>query len=80
MPTTVSPLPRHGSPLVRVGLLAYAFLIIYASLYPFTGWRSLGISPLAYLGDPLPHYWTLFDVSIDIVGYIPFGFLLVLAG
>ena len=77
--SAVTPAEQQSSPLVRVALLAYSFLIVYASLYPFTGWRSLGVSALDYLDQPLPHYWTFFDVSIDIVGYIPFGFLLVLA-
>ncbi len=73
------PLEHPSSPLVRVALLAYTFLIIYASLYPFSDWHAFGVSPFAYLNEPFPHYWTVFDVSIDIVGYIPFGILLVLA-
>ncbi len=74
------PIKHESSPLVRVALLAYTFLIVYASWFPFTGWRDLGASPLAYLSAPLPRYWTLFDVSINVIGYIPFGILLVLAG
>jgi VanZ family protein len=62
-----------------MALLAYTFLILYASLYPFAGWRRTGASPLTYMTERFPHYWTVFDVSIDIVGYIPFGILLVLA-
>ncbi len=69
---------RTPSPLVRVALLAYTFLVVYASLYPFSGWHMVGTSPIAYLSEPLPRYWTWFDVSINIIGYIPFGFLLVL--
>lgn len=69
----------HYSPIVRIGLLAYTFLIVYASWYPFQGWHKVGASPLAYLTEPLPRYWTVFDVSIDVVGYIPFGLLLALA-
>lgn len=56
----------------------YAGLILYASLYPFTDWRYQGIMPWAYLGAPLPKYWTGFDVAINVLGYMPFGFLLVL--
>jgi len=75
-----TPLTEHpSSPLVRVALLAYTFLIVYASLYPFADWHQFGVSPFAYLTEPFPHYWTIFDVSIDILGYIPFGFLLMLA-
>ena len=71
--------PSQSSPLVRAALLAYVCLIVYASWYPFAGWRDLGTSPLAYLTLPLPRYWTFFDVGINVVGYIPYGALLVLA-
>ena len=56
--------------------LLYAGLIVYASLYPFAEWRDQGIPPWTYLWQPLPHYWTGFDVGINVVGYAPFGFLL----
>jgi len=60
-------------------LLAYLLLIIYASCFPFSGWREVGISPLAYLFAPLPRYWTLFDIATNVLGYIPLGLLLVFA-
>jgi VanZ family protein len=55
--------------------LAYAALIVYASLYPFADWRDQGIAPWAYLSAPWPKYWTGFDFAINVVGYVPFGFL-----
>jgi VanZ family protein len=58
---------------------AYAALIVYASLYPFTGWRDQGVAPLAYLASPWPRYWTGFDVAANLVGYAPLGFLLALS-
>ena len=58
--------------------LVYAGLIVYASLYPFGEWRDQGIFPLSYLWQPWPKYWTGFDVGINIMGYLPFGFLLAL--
>ena len=58
--------------------LAYIALVIYASLYPFDDWRNQGILPWAYLTQPLPKYWTGFDVAINIAGYAPLGFLGVL--
>ena len=58
---------------------AYATLIVYASLYPFTGWRDQGIAPWAYLSSPWPKYWTGFDVAANLVGYAPLGFLLALS-
>jgi VanZ family protein len=58
---------------------AYAALIVYASLYPFTGWRDQGIAPWAFLASPWPKYWTGFDIAANLAGYAPFGFLLALS-
>ena len=55
----------------------YAGLIVYASLYPFSDWRYQGIMPWGFLTSPLPKYWTGFDVTINLLGYVPLGFLLV---
>lgn len=59
--------------------LVYAVLIVYASLYPFEGWRSQGVTPWAYLRAPWPQYWTAFDAWTNLVGYLPLGLLLALA-
>ncbi len=56
----------------------YAALIVYASLYPFEGWRDQGIAPWSYVSAPLPKYWTQFDVVSNVLGYAPLGFLLAL--
>ena len=69
----------RGSPIVRAALLAYLLLIIYASWFPFTGWRDTGVPPLAFLNLVKQRYFTGFDVGVNIVGYIPFGMLLVLS-
>ncbi|GAC1602544.1 MAG: VanZ family protein [Ramlibacter sp.] len=58
---------------------AYVALIVYASLYPFTGWRDQGIAPWAFIPVPWPKYWTGFDVAANLVGYAPLGFLLALS-
>jgi VanZ family protein len=55
--------------------LVYAVLIVYASLYPFADWRDQGIAPWAYLVAPWPRWWTGFDFGINVVGYMPLGFL-----
>jgi len=68
-----------GSTFARGGLLFYVLLIVYASLYPFSGWEDIGISPFAYVMAPMPHYWTMFDVLTNIAGYIPLGMLGVFA-
>lgn len=70
--------PR-GSPVARAALLTYLLLIIYASWFPFSGWRSSGLSPFTFLNLTPPRYWTGFDVMVNVVGYIPFGALLVLS-
>ncbi|MGZ5779554.1 MAG: VanZ family protein [Burkholderiaceae bacterium] len=71
--------PLQASTFARVGLVMYLLLIIYASWYPFVGWHSNGLSPFAYLFAPLPHYWTVFDVVTNIIGYAPFGVFVVFA-
>jgi VanZ family protein len=58
---------------------AYAALIVYASLYPFSGWRDQGIAPWEFLWSSLPRYWTGFDVAANMAGYVPLGFLLALS-
>ena len=70
--------PRH-SPLARVGLLCFTLLVVYASLYPFTGWTDNGISPFAFLTAPRPRYITGFDLLTNVIGYCPFGALVVLS-
>lgn len=56
--------------------LLFAGLIVYASLYPFTGWRVQGVSLLSWVQAPWPQYWTGFDLASNFVGYMPLGFLL----
>ena len=72
-----APLTPPGAPLARAALLAYLLLIVYASWYPFTGWRSTGLPPWNFLNLTPPHYWTGFDVAVNIIGYIPLGMLIV---
>ena len=59
--------------------LVFALLIIYASLYPFDGWRNQGINPFYFLSSPWPRYWSHFDVVANFIGYAPLGFLATLA-
>jgi VanZ family protein len=59
--------------------LAYAALVVYASLYPFIGWRDQGVLPWAWLQAPLPRYWTWFDVMGNALAYAPLGALVTLA-
>ncbi len=72
--------PHTASTFARVGVLVYALLIGYASLFPFAGWRDNGIAMQAFLFAPLPHYWTMFDALTNVIGYVPFGLLVAFAG
>jgi VanZ family protein len=69
---------RYKSAALPLALL-YAALIVYASLFPFSGWRDQGIAPWSYLDAPWPQYWTRFDLVSNLVGYMPLGFLLTLS-
>jgi len=53
--------------------------VAYASLYPLDGWHDHGLSPFAYLSSAWPRYVTAFDVVANLLGYLPYGFLCVLA-
>jgi VanZ family protein len=53
--------------------------VIYASCYPWAGWRSTGLAPWVYLFEGLPRYWTTFDLITNVAGYVPLGALLMFA-
>jgi VanZ family protein len=76
---TIKQWQRRPSMFSRQALGAYTALVVYGSLYPFSGWRSLGIGPFAWITDPLPQYLTAFDVVTNVLGYMPLGALIVLA-
>jgi len=59
--------------------LLFIGLVVYASLYPFTGWRVQGVSTLSWALAPWPQYWTGFDLASNFLGYLPLGFLLAVA-
>jgi hypothetical protein len=60
--------------------LAYVVLVLYASLYPFEGWRwppgqslwALAVLPRSVYHDP-------FDIISNLLGYLPLGALLGIA-
>ncbi len=65
------------APLARILLAVYTGLVVYASLYPWTGWRAHGLSPFGFLDAPWPRYVTSFDVTVNVLAYVPLGFLAV---
>lgn len=63
---------RHG--LNTYIFPVYVLLIAYASLSPFTGWRVPESGVFHFL-TVWPRYITRFDVLINILAYLPLGFL-----
>ena len=73
----VSPARRaRGFQLAWILALAYLLVIVYASLQPFRGWRFPPSDILRFLTAPWPRYITLDDVLINLIAYVPLGFLL----
>ena len=70
---------ERPSPLARYLFVAYALLVVYASLHPFSGWRDQGLPPFAFLTARFPHPFHPFDMVANFVGYVPLGFFAVLA-
>jgi VanZ family protein len=60
--------------------IGYALLIVYASLYPMTGWHDSGGNALAFMLAPWPRYTTTFDLVTNVAAYLPLGFFLAAAG
>jgi VanZ family protein len=70
---------RHGSSATLLALV-YAALVLYASLYPFDGWRwppGQALATLALL--PTALHQSAFDVVSNLLGYLPLGALLAVA-
>nr|WP_315484308.1 VanZ family protein [uncultured Undibacterium sp.] len=68
---------HSASPLSRASLVAYAVLIVYASLYPFSDWHFENLAAFTAQLSQWPRYWSKFDAIVNVIGYIPFGVLLV---
>lgn len=75
-PSAPGPLARR-SPLVRYLTVAYTLLVAYASLYPFGPWRQIASGAWSFLFEPWPRY-TMADVVLNVLGYLPLGLLLTL--
>jgi VanZ family protein len=76
-PTSAAAGDVQAAPLARTLFAVYVALITYASLYPLEGWQHLGLAPFDYLLAPWPRYVSLFDVTLNVLGYAPYGFLFV---
>lgn len=70
---------RHRSLATPVAWV-YALLVLYASLYPFAGWRwPPGLEVQALLVLPWPPWRVPFDEVANLAGYLPLGLLATLA-
>jgi len=70
--------PRGSASLAILTLAAVA-AIVYATLYPFSGWRpwsSLRAVGFGFLFEPWPRYWTRFDLVLNVAMYVPLGIML----
>lgn len=70
---------ERSSPLARYLFVAYVFLVAYASLHPFSGWRDQGLPPFAFLTARISRPYFPFDLAANLIGYMPLGFLAALA-
>ena len=59
----------------RLLALAYVALLIYASLFPFSGWTAPA-KPFGFLAPAWPHHWRRVDILINVLAYVPLGLLL----
>lgn len=68
-----------ASPLSLYLAAGYTLLVVYASLHPFAGWRDSGADPFSFLVAGWPRYVQIVDLPLNLVAYLPFGFLWVAA-
>src|SRR5882672_6875514 len=68
----------RSSRLVAYLTVAYLLLVVYASLYPFTGWRVPNDEATRFLFPGWPSYVVASDVVLNILAYMPLGLLLTL--
>ena len=70
---------RHRSSATPLALVIAA-LVVYASLFPFTGWRwPPGQTFAALLQLPWPPWRAPWDAWFNLAGYLPLGFMLFVA-
>jgi VanZ family protein len=62
--------------LPRYLAIVWIVLTVYGCLYPFSGWQQNGVDPFAFLEWAWSRHWTKFDLVINVIIYMPTGFLL----
>lgn len=66
-------LPTRPSPIAPGAWAAWVVALAIGSLFPITSWTARGLDPLAFLTEPWPRWWTLSDVLLNVLAYVPFG-------
>lgn len=66
-------LPTRPSPVAPGAWAAWVLALAIGSLFPITSWTARGLDPLAFLTEPWPRWWTLSDVLLNVLAYVPFG-------
>ena len=75
----MTPAPKSGGSAAQPLALVYLGLVAYASLYPFSGWRWPGqLAWQQVFVLPFPPWRETADIVVNVVGYVPLGFLLFL--
>lgn len=69
----------RSSRLVTYLAVAYLLLVVYASLYPFSGWRIPNTDATHFLLSRWPAYVVASDVVLNVLAYVPLGLLLALS-
>ncbi len=69
---------HRPSRLPEVLLGVHLLALTYGSLYPWSGWRWVGQSGLAFLREPWPRWWTGLDLTVNVAAYLPVGGLIAL--
>lgn len=71
-------MPR-GTRLASYLGVAFALVIVFASLYPFSGWTDPGIATLSFVSRRMPRHVLWGDFLINFTAYVPLGFFACLA-
>lgn len=77
-PTPEPLAPTRHSAYTWAMLGGYTLLLIYGSLYPLSQWRSPQANPLLLILSP-SRYYSYADILTNLLVYMPFGLLLILA-
>lgn len=68
-------LPPEPVSRARLPALIYLALIVYGSLYPFTGWHTPPDGVWEFVTAPWSRHVTRSDITTNILVYLPFGVL-----